>query len=54
MAILDEAVWRSRRAAHEALVDGWLHAHRERRREGRKHPVEDFLFRKSQDHQRPT
>ncbi len=42
--ILDEATWRARAAAHEELVDSWLHEHVERRREGRKHPVEDFLF----------
>jgi hypothetical protein len=36
--------WRTRRAAHECRVDGWLAAHLERRRDGRPHPVEDFLF----------
>jgi hypothetical protein len=36
--------WRSRRTAHERRVDGWLAGHLARRRSGRKHPVEDFLF----------
>jgi hypothetical protein len=36
--------WRARRLAHESRVDGWIAAHRDRRRVGRKHPVEDFLF----------
>jgi hypothetical protein len=43
-AILAEPDWRARRAAHERRVDGWLTGHRERRRSGGKHPVEDFLF----------
>jgi hypothetical protein len=38
------SVWRARRAAHEARVDGWLAPHLARRRDGVKHPVEDFLF----------
>jgi hypothetical protein len=42
--ILDEPVWRERRTAHEVRVDAWLQGHVQRRREGRKHPVEDFLF----------
>ncbi|MEV1287257.1 3-methyladenine DNA glycosylase [Micromonospora sp. NPDC049679] len=41
---LAPATWRARRAAHENIVDGWLSGHLERRRTGRKHPVEDFLF----------
>jgi hypothetical protein len=41
---LAEPVWRARRAAHQRRVDGWLAGHLERRRAGRKHPVEDFLF----------
>jgi hypothetical protein len=43
-AVLDEPTWRRRRAAHEKRVDGWLDAHLGRRRTGRKHPVQDFLF----------
>jgi hypothetical protein len=41
---LPAPVWQARRAAHEARVDGWLAPHLARRREGVKHPVEDFLF----------
>jgi hypothetical protein len=43
-AVLDEAEWQTRRAAHEARVDAWTVPHLERRRRGEKHPVEDFLF----------
>src|SRR5690606_34297071 len=32
-----EAVWRARRAAHEARVDGWLRPHLARRRAGARH-----------------
>jgi hypothetical protein len=42
--ILAEPDWRARRAAHERRVDGWLAGHLARRRAGRQHPVEDFLF----------
>jgi hypothetical protein len=42
--VLDEATWRARAAAHEARVGSWLAGHLERRRRGRDHPVEDFLF----------
>ena len=42
--VLSGPQWRARRAAHEARVDGWIAEHRDRRRVGRKHPVEDFLF----------
>jgi hypothetical protein len=42
--ILDAPTWRARRAEHEARVDSWVAGHAERRRHGRKHPVEDFLF----------
>ncbi len=42
--VLEEAVWASRRDAHERRVDAWLGPHLERRREGVAHPVEDFLF----------
>ena len=41
---LPEGVWRERRAAHEARVDGWLAGHLRRRGRGVAHPVEDFLF----------
>ena len=36
--------WRARRDAHERRVDAWIGPHLARRRSGRKHPVEDFLF----------
>jgi hypothetical protein len=42
--VLSGPQWRARRAAHESRVDGWIAAHRDRRRVGRTHPVEDFLF----------
>ena len=38
-------VWRALEAAHEERVDAATAAHRERRTDGRTHPVEDFLFR---------
>jgi hypothetical protein len=44
VTVLDAVVWQDRRSAHERRVDGWLASHRDRRRNGRKHPVEDFLF----------
>ena len=44
MHILTDREWRARTAAHEARVDGAIAAHLRRRHEGRKHPVEDFLF----------
>jgi hypothetical protein len=44
VTVLDEDAWQARRAAHEARVDGWVSEHLQRRRDGRKHPVEDFLF----------
>jgi hypothetical protein len=43
-AALPASVWRARRAAHEARVDGWVTPHLARRRGGARHPVEDFLF----------
>ena len=43
-ARLAEPEWRRREAAHQQRVDGWLAGHRERTRDGVKHPVEDFLF----------
>ena len=36
--------WREREAAHEARVDVATAGHRARRADGRRHPVEDFLF----------
>ena len=44
MQVLDEPEWRERTAAHEARVDSATAAHLARRRDHRKHPVEDFLF----------
>ncbi len=43
-AVLDEADWRRRRAAHEERVDAWTRPVLERCRRGEAHPVEDFLF----------
>ena len=37
--------WQALEAAHAARVDDATAAHRERRADGRTHPVEDFLFR---------
>jgi len=42
--VLDEPEWQERTAAHEARVDSATAAHLSRRRDHRKHPVEDFLF----------
>jgi hypothetical protein len=42
--VLDQPTWRARQAAHEERVDGFIAGHISRRRDGRKHPVEDFLF----------
>ncbi len=42
--ILHEGEWRAATAAHEARVDDLTAGHRVRRADGRKHPVEDFLF----------
>jgi hypothetical protein len=42
--VLGEPDWRDRRAAHEARVDVWTADRLARRREGVKHPVDDFLF----------
>jgi hypothetical protein len=44
LTVLDRPTWEARRAAHEARVDAWIEPHLARRRLGRKHPVEDFLF----------
>jgi hypothetical protein len=42
--VLTEPEWRERTRAHEARVDAATAGHRARRRDGRPHPVEDFLF----------
>ncbi|MER7282519.1 3-methyladenine DNA glycosylase [Dactylosporangium sp. NPDC000244] len=44
LTVLDRPTWEARRDAHEARVDAWIEPHLARRRLGRKHPVEDFLF----------
>nr|WP_157623362.1 3-methyladenine DNA glycosylase [Terrabacter sp. Root85] len=44
MQVMSEPEWRERTAAHEARVDTATSAHLARRRDHRKHPVEDFLF----------
>ena len=43
-AVLTEDEWRARQAAHEARVRPFTEDYLQRRSEGRKHPVEDFLF----------
>ena len=42
--VLTASDWRSRAEEHEVAVDGLTTARLERRTDGRKHPVEDFLF----------
>src|SRR6476620_6863057 len=42
--VMSEPEWRERTAAHEERVDTATSAHLARRRDHRKHPVEDFLF----------
>jgi hypothetical protein len=44
LQVLDEPTWRARAAAHAARVGAFVEPHLARRREGRKHPVHDFLF----------
>ncbi|MGH3336347.1 MAG: 3-methyladenine DNA glycosylase, partial [Nocardioides sp.] len=44
LQVLDEATWRARAEAHASRVDGFVGPHLARRREGRNHPVHDFLF----------
>ncbi|NUR15875.1 MAG: 3-methyladenine DNA glycosylase, partial [Dermatophilaceae bacterium] len=44
MQVLGEPEWQERAAAHEERVAAATAAHLERRRDQRKHPVEDFLF----------
>ena len=45
LRVLPRPEWEALVAAHEARVDAATAAHRERRCDGRTHPVEDFLFR---------
>jgi hypothetical protein len=42
--VLDEFEWRERRARHEERVRPWVEPRQVRRREGGKHPTDDFLF----------
>lgn len=42
--VLSPEDWRERQTAHEARVEPWIAPRLARRREGRKHPVDDFLF----------
>jgi hypothetical protein len=42
--VLPETEWTARQEAHERRVEPWVGPHLERRREGRVHPVLDFLF----------
>ena len=43
-AALPEEEWTARAAAYRERVDRWVAPHLERRRQGRTHPVLDFLF----------
>jgi hypothetical protein len=42
--VLEETTWRARATAHARRVDAVVAPHLERRRDGVKHPVHDFLF----------
>jgi hypothetical protein len=42
--VLDPDTWRARRSAHHRRVDELTAGHLARRRDGERHPVEDFLF----------
>ena len=42
--VLPLPLWQERERAHAARIDAATAAHRSRRDDGRKHPVEDFLF----------
>lgn len=44
MIVLDRATWQSAAVAHQTRADALTSAHRERRVQGRAHPVADFLF----------
>ena len=41
---MPEVTWRERQAVHAARVDPWITPRLERRRQGERHPVDDFLF----------
>jgi hypothetical protein len=41
---MEQAQWRARESAHHDRVDAATAAHLQRRHEGRKHPVNDFLW----------
>ena len=41
---LAEQEWTAREAAHRQRVDAWVVPHQQRRRDGVRHPVWDFLF----------
>ncbi|MCU1605735.1 MAG: 3-methyladenine glycosylase [Modestobacter sp.] len=43
-AVLAEPRWTAQQRAHEERVQPWVGPHQQRRREGRTHPVLDFLF----------
>jgi hypothetical protein len=42
--VLEESAWRERRARHETRVRPWVEPRQERRKNGGKHPTDDFLF----------
>ena len=42
--VLSEDEWRTHRARHEARVRPWVEPRQERRKNGGKHPTDDFLF----------
>src|SRR6476659_5238371 len=42
--VMEQAQWRARESAHHDRVDAATAAHLQRRHEGRKHPVNDFLW----------
>ncbi len=42
--VLHEEEWRARRARHEVRVRPWVEPRQERRKNGGKHPTDDFLF----------
>lgn len=44
VTVLEAPTWRALAAAHAERADALTSAHRERRRQGRRHPVEDFLY----------
>lgn len=44
MRVLGESEWRARQSAHAERVEHWTRPHRQRKRQGEKHPVWDFLW----------